>query len=166
MSEGGVVTSPVNMWLQALDLLLERISASENGTSLLARVCAISGAGQVSARLKSFHNRALTAGPSPQQHASVYWTANASRVLSSLDPTQPLAGQFDGAFSSPVSPNWQDSSTTAECREMENLVGGEVEMAKRTGSRAHERFTGPQILKLRRKSPDIYANTDRIRCIS
>lgn len=143
MSEGGVVTSPVLMWPKAIDLLFERISNSDGGQSLLSRVCAISGAGQ--------------------QHASVYWSSTASRTLASLDAKRPLAEQFDHAFSSPVSPNWQDSSSTEECREMENLVGGEEEMARRTGSRAHERFTGPQILKLRRNQPEVYDKTDRIR---
>ena len=143
MSEGGVVTSPVLMWLRALDILFDKILRSEGGSTLLTKVRCVSGAGQ--------------------QHASVYWTASASQILACLDPEQPLATQFDQAFSNPVSPNWQDSSTTQECREMEALVGGEIEMARRTGSRAHERFTGPQILKLRRTRPEVYDKTDRIR---
>lgn len=38
-------------------------------------------------------------------------------------------------------------------------------MARRTGSRAHERFTGPQILKLRREQPEVYEKTEMIRCV-
>lgn len=45
--EKGVVTSPVAMWIEAVDLLFERIAASEGGKDLLSRVKAISGAGQV-----------------------------------------------------------------------------------------------------------------------
>lgn len=46
-SAGGVVTSPVAMWIEAVDLLLTRIHESEGGKELLARVAAISGAAQV-----------------------------------------------------------------------------------------------------------------------
>lgn len=69
---------------------------------------------------------------------------------------------------------------------MEQVVGGRDEMARKTGSGAHERFTGvsnkgggerrgrwvlicdggdytqPQILKLRRTRPEVYEATDRI----
>ncbi|ORY76517.1 hypothetical protein BCR35DRAFT_305745 [Leucosporidium creatinivorum] len=145
--EKGKVTSPVAMWIEAVDLLLDRISKAENGKDLLSRVKAISGAGQ--------------------QHASVYWSTSAPSLLSSLDPTKTLASQItDEAFTITTSPNWQDSSTTKECRDMEQAIGGEEAMARRTGSRAHERFTGPQILKLRREQPELYEKTDKISLVS
>ncbi|GAA6001886.1 xylulokinase [Rhodotorula paludigena] len=147
VGSNGVVTSPVAMWLEAVDLLFDRIARSEGGAALLRRVKAVSGAGQ--------------------QHASVYWSAEAPAKLAALDPSQPLAAQLtDSTFTSPVSPNWQDSSTTKECRDMEGAIGGEEVMAHRTGSRANERFTGPQILKLRRTQPDVYDKTDRISLVS
>jgi xylulokinase len=71
-----------------------------------------------------------------------------------------------GAFSRQVIPNWQDSSTTAECREIESAVGGSEELARLTGSKAHERFTGPQIMRWRRAHPDQFANTSRISLVS
>lgn len=87
-------------------------------------------------------------------------------MLSSLDPTKSMASQITSeAFTIPTSPNWQDSSTTKECREMEEAIGGEEAMARRTGSRAHERFTGPQILKLRRENPEVYEKTETIRWV-
>lgn len=127
------------MWIEAVDLLLTRIHESEGGKELLARVAAISGAAQVRS---SPPPPSLVPNPVPQQHASVYWSTSATTILSSLDPSQSLASQLSPAFASPLSPNWQDSSTTAECREMEAAAGGVEAMAQRTGSRAHERFTG------------------------
>lgn len=147
MSEGGLVTSPVEMFLKAIDLLFQRISASTDGSKLLSQCVSISGAAQ--------------------QHATVYWSTEAQRLLGSLSPESTLADQLLKAFSSPVSPNWQDSSTTAECQEMEaSLSGGAEELAQKTGSRAHERFSGPQIMKLRKQKPDIYQVTSRISLVS
>ncbi|KAL8278261.1 hypothetical protein RQP46_009293 [Phenoliferia psychrophenolica] len=137
---GGVVESPVAMWLEAVDLLFSRIYSTPSGKQLLAQVAAISGAAQ--------------------QHASVFWANSATSILKNLDSKLPIAKQLEDALSSPVSPNWQDSSTTQECRDMEACIGGAEEMARSTGSRAHERFTG--ILKLRRTQPALYEKTARI----
>ena len=53
------------------------------------------------------------------------------------------------AFSIQQSPIWQDSSTTEECKLLNESVGGEQSLADLTGSRAYERFTASQILKVR-----------------
>ena len=39
-------------------------------------------------------------------------------------------------------------------------------LAERTGSRAFERFTGPQIRKFFKRQPDAYAATDRVHLVS
>lgn len=39
-------------------------------------------------------------------------------------------------------------------------------MAQRTGSKAHERFSGPQILKVVKQQPEIWENTGRIGIVS
>ena len=141
------MTSPVEMFLKAIDLLFQRISSSEEGQKLLSQCVAISGAAQ--------------------QHATVYWSSAAPQLLGSLSPERTLADQLQQAFSCPVSPNWQDSSTTMECQEMEvSLPGGADELAQRTGSRAHERFSGPQIMKLRKQKSDVYEATSRISLVS
>ncbi|KZT27923.1 actin-like ATPase domain-containing protein [Neolentinus lepideus HHB14362 ss-1] len=148
------------MWLEALDLVMDRMKAS--GTDF-SSIVAISGDGQ--------------------QHGSVYWTPTAPSLLASLDPAQPLASlcpPFDPQAPSPLpveqndksafsllrSPIWQDSSTTKECRALEAAVGGKQALADLTGSRAYERFTGPQIMRIRRVYPDAYANTVRISLVS
>jgi xylulokinase len=71
-----------------------------------------------------------------------------------------------GAFSRPVIPNWQDSSTTSECRAIEQAVGGADILAQITGSKAHERFTGPQIMRWKTAHPDQFENTSRISLVS
>jgi len=59
-----------------------------------------------------------------------------------------------------------DSSTSAECAEIENAVGGDRALAERTGSRAFERFTAAQIRKFSKCEPGPYASTDRIHLVS
>ncbi|CCL98605.1 uncharacterized protein FIBRA_00607 [Fibroporia radiculosa] len=139
----GEVTSPVHMWLEAFDLILERMKAA--GVDF-GRILAISGDGQ--------------------QHGSVYWSLDAEKMLTTLDPSKPLDQLAPGAFSLPNAPIWQDSSTTRECRELEAAVGGAQALADLTGSRAYERFTGTQIAKIRRVSPEAYNATSRVSLVS
>ena len=55
-----------------------------------------------------------------------------------------LHDELAHAFSVLDSPVWMDSSTTAECRKLEEAVGGAQRLADITGSSAYERFTGNQ----------------------
>jgi len=66
----------------------------------------------------------------------------------------------------PVSPIWMDSSTTVECREIAAGVGGDDVLAAHTGSRAFERFTGPQIRKLLKQERQLYLSTGRVHLVS
>jgi xylulokinase len=132
------------MWSEALDRIVgELVSETDVDWS---RLRAISG--------------------SAQQHGSVYVTALARERLSNFDPARPLAEQLDGIFSRRTSPIWMDSSTTAECAAIENGVGGPRALAHLTGSRAFERFTGPQIRKFAEEDSVAYAATDRVHLIS
>jgi xylulokinase len=90
---------------------------------------------------------------SAQQHGSVYLAPGA------IDPRAPN-------LSRPVAPIWMDSSTSVECAEIAAAVGGDEVLAAHTGSRAFERFTGPQIRKFFKTSPDQYARTERIHLVS
>ncbi|EPY86841.1 hypothetical protein CB1_000295001 [Camelus ferus] len=84
--DGLTVTSPVLMWVQALDIILEKMKASGFDFS---QVLALSGAGQA-------------------------------------------------CFSITDCPVWMDSSTTAQCRQLEAAVGGAQALSGLTGSRAYE----------------------------
>lgn len=108
------VFAPVALWLQALDWVLNTLN--EQGLDF-GRVKGISGAGQ--------------------QHGSVYWSADAERLMKGLDRGKKLEEQLAGAFSHPFSPNWQDASTQKECDEFDAYLGGPEELAEVTGSKAH-----------------------------
>lgn len=86
--------------------------------------------------------------------------------MASIDSSKPLSPQLKEAYSRETIPNWQDSSTTPECRALEAALGGPVALAQATGSKAHERFTGAQIMRFRRLYPEAYEATDRISLVS
>lgn len=113
-SEEHEVYAPVSMWLQAIDVVLQRLK--EKGLDF-TRVNGISGAGQ--------------------QHGSVYWNEQAEQLLAGLSPEKTLEEQLDGAFSHPYSPNWQDASTQKECDDFDARLGSEAALAQNTGSKAH-----------------------------
>jgi xylulokinase len=136
------VSSPI-LWADALDALFARLSRS--GLDL-RRLAAISGSGQ--------------------QHGSVYLNHAAADRLRSLAPDRPLREQVAPMLAREVAPIWMDSSTAAECREIAIAVGGNDALAQRTGSRAFERFTGPQIRKFFKTEPERYGATARIHLVS
>ncbi|KAM6452940.1 xylulose kinase isoform 1-T1 [Liasis olivaceus] len=138
------VSSPVLMWVKALDLILEKMKSAGFNFST---VKALSGAGQ--------------------QHGSVYWKEGASSVLQNLSPALPLHQSLkQSCFSVSNSPVWMDSSTSAQCSSLEKSVGGAQKLADITGSRAYERFTGNQIAKIYSQNPEVYSQTERISLVS
>lgn len=139
-----VVTSSPRMWAEALDRLMGLVGIALGPA--ISRVAAVSGSGQ--------------------QHGSVCLTGEATRVFGALDPSLPLVEQLGGVFSRERSPVWMDSSTTGECAEITESLGGPEAVSRLTGSRAFERFTGPQIRKFFRAEPDAWARTERIHLVS
>lgn len=135
-------SSPV-MWAEALELMMARVAAS--GLDLM-QLAAIAG--------------------SAQQHGSVYMNATWAAAVQSLDPSRVLADQIRHLFARDESPIWMDSSTADECAEITAALGGERVLAKRTGSRAFERFTGPQIRRFSKQSPEGYQATARVHLVS
>lgn len=109
------VYAPVAMWLEAVDLVLDRLKEKETPFSWIK---GIGGAGQ--------------------QHGSVFWSREGEELLANLDPGERLVDQlFPKGFAHVWSPNWQDASTQKECDEFDAALGGEEELAKVTGSKAH-----------------------------
>lgn len=158
--DGGMVTSPVQMWLRALDMLFDRLSASGK----LQDVAAISVSGQ--------------------QHGSVYWTSEGLVALRGFCPSggggggdgdgEGEAASFSfasalgpGCFALADSPIWADASTGAQCEALEAaLAGGAAELARRTGSRAYPRFTGVQISAVSSRTPAAWAATAAVCLVS
>lgn len=139
----GTVNAPVMMYVESLDLLGDKMKSA---SWPLSRIRAVSAAGQ--------------------QHASVYFSRAAPRIFTRLLAEKTLTEQVDEAFSRKIVPNWQDSSTVAACQAFESVFGGPEQLAKVTGSKAHTRFTGPQIYKFRTQEPEAYKNTERIGLVS
>eukprot|EP00434_Breviolum_minutum_P007854 symbB.v1.2.006929.t2/scaffold400.1/size211454/8 len=81
------------------------------------------------------------------------------------DTAQKLAPQLAQAFARAESPIWADSSTGVQCARVESKVGRE-RLAKATGARAYERFTGMQIAKIIEEEPAIYAKCEHISLVS
>jgi xylulokinase len=139
-----VVHAPPLMWSEGLDRMISDI-VRDAGVDW-SRLAAISG--------------------SAQQHGSVYLNSRASERLERLDPARPLVDQVRDVFSRSSSPIWMDSSTTKQCTAIESAMGGARALAQLTGSRAFERFTGPQIRKFAEEDAAGYAATDRIHLVS
>lgn len=115
----GEVFAPVAMWLEALDLVLQRL---KDKNTPMHRIRGISG--------------------SCQQHGSVYWSREAQELLAELKGNSTLVEQLSGegkksAFSHPYAPNWQDHSTQAECDKFDEVLGTQERLAQVTGSAAH-----------------------------
>lgn len=141
-ADASVKQSDPLMWAAAIDVLFARLRASGYDFS---QVRGVSGAGQ--------------------QHGSVYLNAPIESVSFSASST--LAEQVKPLLSRKVAPIWMDSSTTEECREItEAVLGGEAEIVRITGSRAIERFTGPQIRAFYKREPEAYAATRQIQLVS
>jgi xylulokinase len=138
-----VVHSPPLMWGEELDAIFVRMKQDDVP---LGDILAISGSGQ--------------------QHGSVYLNDRAAHALSRLNAAKSLVENLHGVLSRPTSPIWMDSSTSVECAEIRDVLGGIKATARTTGSDTFERFTGPQIRKFFKTEPDNYARTASIALIS
>ena len=113
--------APVAMWLEALELVIERL---QNRGLELSRVRGISA--------------------TAAQHATVFWNHNAERLLQRMEASggsliDQLAEDDSNAFSHPFSPNSQDRSTQTQRAAFNEHFGdfGEKKHAEYTGSKAY-----------------------------
>ena len=139
----GEVFAPPAMWLDAVNLVLDRLA---DAALDFGRVKGLSGAGM--------------------QHGTVFWTKDAETLMVNLDAGKSLSEQMKDAFAHPMSPNWQDASTQKQCDAFDKALGSPEKLADVTGSSAHHRFSGPQIMRYRTKYPDHYEETARISLVS
>lgn len=130
------------MWLAALDKVMSLLG--ENNREVCSKISGISGSGQ--------------------QHGSVYLNNTFENVLASLDPQKELPEQLKDTLARKTAPIWMDSSTSSECAEITQTIGERLQTD--TGSPAIERFTGPQIRKFYKDSPEEYAATKVIHLVS
>ena len=138
----GEVHAPPLMWVEAFDLLLDRLRSSCD----LASISAVSGCGQ--------------------QHGTVYLNATAPSAMGQLDSGETPARALSGIFSRPTAPVWMDSSTASQCRQIEAGVGGRNRLLELTGNAAFERFSGPQIRKFYQTDPGGYETTATVCLVS
>ena len=130
------------LWVAALDRLLSGIAL--RGFDL-GTLHAVSGAAQ--------------------QHGSVYLKTRIA-AAPPWSPARPLAEQVRPLLSRASAPIWLDSSTSEECAEITAAIGGHAAVVELSGSRAIERFTGPQIRKFWKQEPEAYRATREITLVS
>jgi xylulokinase len=139
----GVVHSSPLMWAEALDLLLQTLRDQGHD---LGQLSAIAGSGQ--------------------QHGTVYLNDQAATTLAGLQADRPLKNQLQGIFSRTTAPIWMDTSTGAQCQQIEAAMGGTDALLNETGNTAFERFSGPQIRKFYQTEPAAYSATAYIGLVS
>jgi len=137
-----VVHSYPLMWVEALELLFEKIKES---------------------KISLFEIRAISG--SAQQHGTVYLNNNFEKKLKHLDISKTLVSQLKNSFSHPTSPIWMDSSTTKQCKEIRKTLGGLESTINLLGSNTIERFSGPQIRKFFQEHPKMYEETSIIHLV-
>jgi len=116
------------MWLEAVDLVLQRLK--DEGVDF-SKIRGLSGAGM--------------------QHGTVFWSKEAESLLASLDADKTLLEQLSNeqksAFAHPHSPNWQDASTQQQCDKFDVELKDPKTLADVTGSKAHHVCIFPAIGK-------------------
>ena len=143
LGENKIIHSYPLMWIEALELLFNKFN---NDKMPINEIRAISG--------------------SAQQHGTVFLNNNFERNLKSLQLDQSLISQLEPTLSRHTSPIWMDSSTTTQCDEIRNALGGLSSTIELLGSNTFERFSGPQIRKFYQENFKGYKSTSIIHLVS
>jgi len=143
LTDNKVIHSYPLMWVETLELMFEKI---KNDKISLDEIKAISGSGQ--------------------QHGTVYLNNEFELTLKKLNFKKSLESQLKNTFSRQTSPIWMDSSTSIQCEEIREKLGGLRSTIELLGSNTIERFSGPQIRKFFQEHPDNYEQTSIIHLVS
>jgi xylulokinase len=139
--DGEVHADPL-LWVDGLQLVLDRLAEKINP----ALIAAVSVSGQ--------------------QHGSVYldvsWQDGLARNPSGRSWTEALRPHLTRS----TSPIWMDNSTGEDCARISRALGGDLTVAKLTGSIPTPRFTGPQISRFARLEPSAWSRTGRVHLVS
>ncbi len=130
------------LWVQAFEMLFAKMK--NNGFDF-SQIDSVSGSGQ--------------------QHGTVYLNNNFLES-SNWNETKPLVENIKTMLSRKTAPIWMDSSTSIECEEITNAVGGRSIVQAKSGSPAIERFSASQIRKFYKETPDLYEKTAVIHLVS
>lgn len=102
-----------------------------------------------------------------QQHGTVYYNDQFNTLLNSIDSeSNNWSRHLSPAFSFPYASNWQDRSTSKELEDFESALGSVADLCSRTGSKAHYRFSGPQMRRRARGNTANWTETSHISLIS
>ncbi|KIJ29777.1 hypothetical protein M422DRAFT_214834, partial [Sphaerobolus stellatus SS14] len=136
---GDAHTSPVDMWIKALDLLLQKLRTRTD----LSKILAISG----------------SAHPS-----TILFTPAASAALASLTPHQPLHALLGSSSTLALlhTPSPHDASTAPHANAIEAALGGPDAMATRVGTPAHAALPAAQLMKIREGAPEAWSRAGRV----
>ena len=143
LDDDKVVHSYPLMWVEALEKLFEKLVHDD---IQIEEIKAIAGSGH--------------------HHGTVYFNQAFEKTHRNLNPNDSLIKQLNGAFSRVTSPVWMDSSTSKQCEEIREALGGMKATIEITGSNAFERFSGPQIRKFYQENPEGYEKTSIIHLVS
>ncbi|TFY63042.1 hypothetical protein EVJ58_g3472 [Rhodofomes roseus] len=139
---GDAFTTPVEMWIKAFDILMEKIGKGYD----LTRIKAVGGAAQ---------------------HALVWWHASQMPQLQALDPRLPIHAQIPmTAFTLQNTPVAQDTSAHTHALALEAALGGPDLMAARVGTCAHASLLAAQLLRVREAWPEVWARTGKVQVAS
>lgn len=138
--DGEVHADPL-LWVDALQLALDRLGETVD----LATVEAVAVSGQ--------------------QHGSVYLKDGWLSGLAADAPGR-WADALRPALTRSTSPIWMDGSTQEDCLRISRALGGDLAVARLTGSVPTLRFTGPQVARFARLQPDAWSRTGRVHLVS
>ncbi|KAF8944933.1 hypothetical protein BGZ47_003481 [Haplosporangium gracile] len=180
----GVVTAPVLMWVEALERVLEKMKVAQFP---FHRVVSVSGAAQQHGSVywscgatQAFETlRGPSSEPSSSSSELVEIFKDAFTIkespiwqdtstTSQCEEMEVFLGRLNNQHRGRSSTITNIASDDAAAEEEESKVRllGQQKLAELTGSRAYERYTGSQILKIVQERPEVYRSTTRISLVS